>query len=510
MSEHLKLFAADLLTSTLPAPRGDALCHHVRQAFTEATGWELQTELVDDFDLLPGMSTGGPPLRVRLAASAEAERTGCPRIEYAKAQQLGVAIQSLVGDLRQSQRAIWQREAELAAGVPVATHRDEREHLAARLTAVLKEGARILGCRAAAAYMLDGSTMQLKLRAAWNVPRGRLLAPARSLETAAADVEALSGVGVAIETEDQAVAWRAPEPSAAAICVRIESSTMPLGTLWFFSRRPRAVRPRQLALARVIAGRIAAELEREVLLAEIQSLASLRSQLQESAQASNTERRPAPQLDRWSIAGWTRQESGIGAAFHLWDAAREASVWTAVGECNGRRLTGALRAAALGASLHAIWPRTQSPAALLTHVNAQLMQRESGDAVASMAVARLANEDEVQLSVAGDPCVLLVNEHGAKELVDVEQPLGLASRWRPSERKLRLPRGTALVLATSGVRDALDARGRLFGAKGIVRALHSAWSGKSQVLADALAERLDAHTQQHATTDCSTVIICRR
>ncbi len=510
MTDHLKLFAAESNTSTLPAPRSGALLQTVQQAFTQATGWELQTELVDDFDVLPGATADGPPRRVRLAASAEADRAGVPRIERGRAQQLGVAIQNLAADLRRTQRALWQREAELAAGVPVSTHRDEREHLATRLTAVLKEGSRILGCHAAAVYMLDGNTMQLKLRTAWNIPRTRLLAPARSLDSATADVEALSDVAVAIESEEQAVAWRAPEPCAAAICVRIASSTMPLGTLWFFHRRPRAVRPRQLALARVIAGRIAAELEREVLLAETQSLVSLRGQLQESAQSSSAERRPAPQLDRWSIAGWTRQESGIGAAFHAWDAPQEASLWSAVGECNGRRLAAALRAAALSASLQASWRRTQSPAALLTHVNAQLLQRESGDAVATLAAARLTGEDKVLLSVAGDPCVLLLTETSAKELVGIEPPLGLAACLKPTECKFRLPRGAALVLATSGVRDALDARGRLLGAKGIVKALHSAWSTKSQVLADALGERLDAHTQQHTTTDCAAVIICRR
>ncbi len=510
MNDQLKLFAADINTSTLTEPRELTALRQIHQAFTAATGWELRTELVDDFDVLPGFPRGESAQRVRLSASVEADRAGVPRVDRPRAHQLGVAIQGLTGELRETIRALRRREAELAAGVPVATHRDEREHLAARLTSILKDSAAILGFRSAAAYLLDGDTMQLKLRAYWNVPRSRLLAPPRSLESSAADVEALSDVAVAIDSEAQASAWRAPEPCGAAICVRIVSSTMPLGTLWFFGRRPRPIRPRQLALARVIAGRIAAELEREVLLAETQSLAGLRSQLQEAATSTIGDQRPAPQLENWSLAGWTRHEASIGAAFHAWHAPRDTGAWCAVGECNGRRVAGALRTAALAASLQSLWRQTESPSIVLGHANAQLFQRDAGDAVATIAAARLSGEDEVRLSVAGDPAVLLATENGAKELVDIEQPLGMSGRLRPRERKFRMPRGAALILTTSGVRDALDDRGRLFGPRGIVRAMRSAWSSKAQVLADALREHLDAHTRDHAIADCAATIICRR
>lgn len=510
MTDHLRLFDDDSATATLAPPRRVTALATVQEAFTEATGWELHTELVDELDLLPGGDPTEPSHRVCLSPANDVHRAGVSRIERRRAQRLGEAIQSLAGDLRRTERALWEREAEIAAGVPVVTHRDEREHLAARLRELLGEGAGLLGFRAAAVYLVDGNSMQLKLRSAWNLPPNRLLAPSRALDSAAADLEALSGVPVAIESADQVAARRAPERCASAICAPIAAAKMPLGTLWFFSRRTRRILPRQLSLAQVIAGRIAAELEREMLLAETQSLASLRSQVEESARATAATRQPGPQLDRWSIAGWSRQDAGIGTTFYAWHAPQETFVWTTVGECNGRRLAGALRSTALSASLQALWRCTTSPAKLLAQANSQLFARESGDAVATIATARLAGEDEVTLSIAGDPCVLFVSNSSAKELVDVEPPLGMASRLRPTERKFRLPSGGTLVLATSGVRDALDERGRLFGAKGVVQALRGAASTNAQVLADALNDRLDAHTQAHAVADCSAIIICRR
>jgi hypothetical protein len=320
----------------------------------------------------------------------------------------------------------------------------------------------------------------------------------------------MSGSPVTLATSEQTTAWRAPEACGAAICVPISTSTLPLGTLWFFSLRERTFNARRIELARIVAGRVAAELEREVLLAETQRLSSLRNQLDEVARKSNSATHIPPQLDRWSIAGWTRRSTGIGSAFHAWDAARDATIWCAVGECGGRPLVGSHRASALAASVRAVWPRTKSPAALLTETNRLLWRRESGDAVATIAAARLTESGEVRLSCAGDPCVLLVTESGVRELVDIEPPLGLSGRLKPSERALQLPEGAALVLTTSGVRDALDERGKLFGAKGIADALRGANTSRAQTLADLLQDRLEAHLAPYCEADASAIVICRR
>lgn len=506
MNERLKLFEGDLLDA-LPMPRGKETLRTALDAFRDATGWELHTELVDEFDRFPN-STAYAAHEVRVAPSAKA--AGNARSERGAAQRLAEAIQSLSSELQSARRALVNREAELAAGVPVVTHPSEREHLAVRLKAILRDAARALGCHAAGVYLLDGDNLRLKLRAGWRIPRERLLAPPRSLEASAADLQALSDVPVAIAGSERAGAWQAPESCRSAICVRVASTTLPLGTLWFFSRKERRFGAKQFQLARIIAGRIAAELEREVLLAETQRLASLRSQLEDVARTGAAATYTPPQVESWSIAGWTRQPGGIGVAFHAWDVARDASAWVAVGESGGRRLVGAHRAAALAASVRAIWPRTQSPAALVTETNRLLWRREAGDAVATLAAARLTATGEVLLSVAGDPCVLLVTETGAKELVDVEPPLGLSGRLKPAERKLEAPRGAALVITTSGVRDALDERGRLFGAKGIAQALRAGFTNRAQTLADLLRDRLESHLAAESDVDCSAVVICRR
>ena len=65
---------------------------------------------------------------------------------------------------------LWQREAELAAGVPLVPHREDQKHLAARLEAVLRAGAEAVGGDAIALYLLDEATTELKLRCSWGLP----------------------------------------------------------------------------------------------------------------------------------------------------------------------------------------------------------------------------------------------------------------------------------------------------------------------------------------------------
>src|SRR6185436_7888036 len=133
--------------------------------------------------------------------------------------------------------ALWRREAELAANVPVIPHSAEEEHLASKLQATLRAGAEAVRCQAAALYLLDDATSELKLRSSWNLPFGSLLRPARPLRGAVADLEALLGHAVVLEDATMFESWKAPHemPAGAAVCVPVSTPTMPLGTLWLFA-----------------------------------------------------------------------------------------------------------------------------------------------------------------------------------------------------------------------------------------------------------------------------------
>ena len=176
-----------------------------------------------------------------------------------QAALLAGAVGKLWGELVATRHALWQREAELAAGVPLILREDEHAPpLSERLEAVLRGGAQAIGCDAAALYLLDPATTELKLRSSWGLPRKRLTDPARPLRGALADLEAL--LGHAVVLTDHAVA-RLLESARARLCrlrvrARFEPHDAAGHTVGLLPRGRATSTTPQTNILEVVAGRI--------------------------------------------------------------------------------------------------------------------------------------------------------------------------------------------------------------------------------------------------------------
>ena len=223
-------------------------------------------------------------------------------VSFEASRGLASAIGGLLEETLQLRRALFEREAELAAGVPLVPHPEEPEHLANRLEAVLRGGAQAVGCHAAAMYLLDEATSKLKLRSCWGLPLDRFTAPPRPLKGAVADLESLLGHAVVLEDTAMMRHWRAPEEFAAAVCVPVSTSTTILGTLWMFSNSKRDFTDPQTNIVEVVAGRLAADLEREMLWQEGFAAAAVKKQIAAAERLSGTNCRPSPR--NWTIGIW--------------------------------------------------------------------------------------------------------------------------------------------------------------------------------------------------------------
>ena len=223
---------ATIDSSTLPAEefRGLAdLC----ASFQKATGFSLTYTASDatpagdaalwSAPIEPEITTS--PGRLSMASEPFRRDPVMPPADVEVAGELAQSICGLLGEMHRTRHALWLREAELAASIPVAPRRDEEVHFAQRLQSVLQGGAEAVDCQAAALYVLDDSTSTLKLRAAWGLPKERLIEPARLLDGAVGDIEALAGHAVVIEDTDLLPHWRVPEKFASAVCVPVSSPT---------------------------------------------------------------------------------------------------------------------------------------------------------------------------------------------------------------------------------------------------------------------------------------------
>ena len=222
----LKLYQEQLPAAGQPDIESVASLPEMLAAFREVTGWSLEFSAARSRSTQPSMRgpprsprasehLSDPPLSVRPDRLRPLWKRRLPR-----ARGGGAAVGAMLGELSATRQALWEREAELAAGVPVAGRPANQQHLAARLEAVLKGGAQAIGCQSAGLYLLDEATTSLKLRSSWGLPPQRLLAPPRPLRGAVADLEAMLGHAVVLEDAQLLDHWQPPEKVLSAACVR--------------------------------------------------------------------------------------------------------------------------------------------------------------------------------------------------------------------------------------------------------------------------------------------------
>lgn len=459
-SNYLRVFHQEEISPVGDESPPSVTLPSVLRAFQQATGWSLEyvpgqsdrtsepTGLRWSAPVNPGVGATLGHLRLKPVGE---EDSGAPaNVSSKAARQLASALAEMLGELVQTRTALWQREAELAAGVPLVPHPDEPGHLAARLQAVLKAGAEALSCHAAALYVLDDATTALKLRACWGLPQERFLASARPLRGALADLEAMLGHAVVLEDAALMKHWNPPEDFPSAVCVPVSTPTTILGTLWVFSQAKRDFTELQTNLAEIIAGRVAADLEREMLLT--QAVTAIKWQRQAAAiERMQRAQLPAvpPLLEGWDVAGWCPAVDRVCGHFFDWFSLPDRRVAIALGNAAGSRLEAAFSAATLRAALRSHGQYHRDPAALLGQVNLTLWTGSAGDQFAALFCGLLETTTGcLRYASAGRFEAMALGADGCQRLALATPVLGRSPETRYQQSELSFREGDLLALAT--------------------------------------------------------------
>lgn len=396
----------------------------------------------------------------RRAKQPETPKGGNSPALPAPARKLAAAIGDVLSELLETRHALWQREAELAAQVPFSPHGEEAAQLAARLESVLRAGAEAVGCEAAALYLLDDRTEYLKLRSLWGLPFDRLLALPRALHGAVADLEAMLGHAVVLEDASESLSWQPPEDFAAAVCLPVSSPTSLFGTVWFFSNRSRDFSSRETNMLEVAAGRLAVELEREMLLAHALETAAWRHHL-EAAQRLQHSQLPGvpPMVDHWQLAGWAHQSHRVGGAFYDWFCLPDGRIGFAMGRAAGCTKEGgwdaSLTAANVRTALRTHGQYQNSPHDVLRQANMTLWTSSAGDQHAAAVFGTLrSREERIQYSSAGNVAIWHVGPKADDPPIATAPALGESpeSAFQTMERTVRA--GEILVWHSPSLRAA--------------------------------------------------------
>ena len=451
---RLKLFPTSVPEETSHVEEGLPLIDELCEAFERSTGWGLRYEHTDaSIEDASGWGTSvGSDPDESLDRLVLDRPTDVPPVNYHQARQLAGAVDRLLDRYQRTREQLWRREAELATSIPTRARPDEPTHLAARLQAVLKGGAQAVGCQAAALYLLDDATSSLKLRAVWGISLERLLEPPRPLPTAIADLEAMTGHAVVLEDASQSTYWNFPEPCGAAVCVPVSTPAIPLGTLWLFSDEARPFDDQQVNLIEITAGRLSADLEREVLMHEVVQRGCEVKQLQDAGHAfQNQMPTQSPLLDGWQISGWRSDANQLGNSFFDWGVLQDDAVACAVGQADGSPAAGALAATTMLATLRSHRQYGQSAKQIMTHVSQSLWTGSAGDRFGSMLYAVLQPESgHLQLCSAGCIHAAVLRASGCDLVGSTTAPAGCADSQFAAQ-DFQLDEGDVLAVMT-GIR----------------------------------------------------------
>lgn len=500
--------------ATLPPWR--QLC----RSFFETTGCLLrflpgaQPSSPDDIPVRPPLTEDSPspanhsPFgHLRLDPTAKApKRMGSDHPIYKMAQ--GMA--EVLGELLATRIALWQREAELAAGIPVVPHPDEDQHLAQRLDEILRSAVRAVEAQAAAIYILDETTSHLKLRAVWGLPKTKLLAPPRTLKTAMADLEAMLGHAVILDSSQPCDRWNPPEIYPTAICLPISTPTTILGTFWVFCEHQRTFSDRDIDLLEVTAGRVAAELEREAALQTALQTVHLQRQV-ERAQRLIRSQLPtvSPLMEGWELAGWMCTER-ISGAFFDWCCPKDGRIHFALGEADDDSVATALTLSAVKAAWRAHAQYQREAKNLVEQINLTLWTGSAGDQSATLVCGTVdPKTGMLRLIAAGTAHAVLITEKqhrvappgGAALGIDPESTY-LPTRWK-------FPENALLVATTAGIREATGVDQRPLWQTQILPLITSNLHLPAKVLVQKIQENLERNAVPSNKTP-AVLIIKRR
>lgn len=442
--------------------------------FPQLTGWELQCRSQEvDSGLVPltvqSAHDSQPATReqLRIIDMWADQPPGKPCANRALSDEFVSALDSLYRQAADRQRSMEQLHAQLAANIEPSPIDNRGEILLSKLQSVIRKGLSALNMAAAGLYLLDDETRQLILRVHVGLDRERLLQNPRRLKDSLADLEALVGHAVTISapkdgTGQQPLASGSnlsspflPESFPAGICVPVATHSTPLGTLWLFSDGPREFSPRDSAVAELIGGNLATELEKDAVAREGALGRKIGKDIQRAQVWQQLQTPPgAPELDQWSIAGNQFLSSGVGGAFYDFSVSPSGELIASVGDVQGAVFESGLAAATLRGALRSVGNVYDQPERLLTGVNNTMWNCPLGDQLASLLHLRIDERTgRSRWGNAGRTGAIILGTAAEAMIVHEGTPLGICEdeQFEQDERVL-LP-GSTFFAYSDGFRQ---------------------------------------------------------
>lgn len=485
--------------------------------FSRLTGWRLEFTLAEhpipDEDTLNDESgycwhalidDGQRPAGIlRMAAGDE------PLSTYAAATSMAVVLAELLKSLVAERRHVESRDDDVSTLVNLGMAGPVRENLAFLLNQLLRGAVQLTASFSAAFFLLDSTTSLLRLRAVYQVAADEMPQSMRSIVASHIDLRALTE-GAQVLTVEQPEANMLPPGIRSALCVAVESETMPIGTLWVYDRREHTYEDRDRHVLQSIAAQLAGVLERVALLRGSESHDRIARDLEAASRVHSVAPFDLPADHRYELASRCASCYELGGDLCEIIPLPEGRVAIAVGDATGNSIPASLIMSAARGALHADPGDHTQVVQTMLRLNRALVAVIDSHQFMSLCYG-VFDPDTRQFtySNAGHPIPLLVRNHTILPLKSHGLLLGVLRDAKYGCATVDLEAGDVLVLYSDGMSEARSHTDEMFRAEGIGDAVLHGIAGSAAAMLESVWNRVDSHIAGGEPGDDRTLVILR-
>lgn len=363
----------------------------------------------------------------------------------------------------------------------------------------------------AAFFLADATQTSLQLRMAETLTPGSLPHPRRP-RGKSPDGRALAQGEVLLSVLNEADREWLPDGCRIAAVTPVQTTAGPLGTLWIYERRQREWSQRELQSLRMVAGQLAAGLERIVLLQE-------REARQKQLTYASTHHRvsalsPALAEAGLDVAVKSRSPDPLGGDLcEVWPIDDRYTL-LAIGDATGHSVPAAMTMSVVRGSLRTLLgaPPEEVIAVerLAGKINRALHSVTHGEQFMTMICAIYDTRTRLlTFANGGHPCPWLIRGAQLLELKSHGLMLGVLPDATHDRFQTRLQPGDQLLLCTDGVLEAMSREREMFGTTGMAKSLVGCSRSDAATTATAIWSALDRHVAGQAPRDDQTLLVLR-
>jgi sigma-B regulation protein RsbU (phosphoserine phosphatase) len=265
-------------------------------------------------------------------------------------------------------------------------------------------------------------------------------------------------------------------------------------------------------MVEVVAGRIAADLEREMLVAASADTSQKTRQIA-AAERWQDDRLPhvSPLNEAWQVGGWTQAAGELHHEFYDWFVRADESLVVTLGGTRQQAIEAALTSVSLRTSVRAHAEYTADPAEWLWRINEALSNESPGEQTATL-FAGVADPDgcTLRMAAAGELVICRITSDSADQLAGPVSSLG--SEWpeRPKAIEVHFQPGDLLLVLSEGAFQLCRHTVQWDSLGEILTTLAEHREQPASVLVELVHDRLTALAGTCPSADCTALVLKRR